>query len=284
MFTAENTGKAEGNCFGAGVAQAAGRRAAQVAIVSCGTGVNRTIAWPRYVTPSIVNASSSSAWAAKMTWLLRVGLRRRAKCAAQTGQTEQQPSRMAECRRTNAAALFGLSRRSAGQPSSTQQVCTGAARAYRTSSLSPRHNALLPQHLAEGPHQRGLTDRTTAAAEVGLAEGTRPNRKRVCDAVLLTSTTWSRSIIAGQFPPPQAANRPKDAPLPVKKVPYGRFPLYFLYSLMCPLLYRFGGKNVPPSGRSVPLCLEKMYRLMSKNVPPLLCYDRQGRSEAWTSD
>ncbi|KAA5537985.1 hypothetical protein FYK55_27980 [Roseiconus nitratireducens] len=40
--------------------------------------------------------------------------------------------------------------------------------------------------------------------------------------------------------------------------------------LMWVILYRFDGKNVPVACKIVPLHMEKMYRLMSKNVPAIL--------------
>ena len=45
------------------------------------------------------------------------------------------------------------------------------------------------------------------------------------------------------------------------------FSYLFLTFLMCPILYRFAGKNVPVTSKNVPVALEKMYRSMSKNVP-----------------
>lgn len=45
------------------------------------------------------------------------------------------------------------------------------------------------------------------------------------------------------------------------------FSYLFLTFLMCPILYRFAGKNVPVTSQNVPVALEKMYRAMSKNVP-----------------
>lgn len=45
------------------------------------------------------------------------------------------------------------------------------------------------------------------------------------------------------------------------------FSYLFLTFLMCPILYRFAGKNVPVTSQNVPVALEKMYRVMSKNVP-----------------
>jgi len=172
-FTAENTGVARSDGIGAGVAVAAGGRAAQVAIVSHEVGINRTTAWPRFVTLGIVNASSASTWTAEMTWLLGMGLRKRAECEARIGQKEQQVSRNAGYRRTDAAALPRSRRRTEGQPPVTDEVRTGAARAHWTSTVHPQHEALLPKDLAEGPHHHVQSGRITAAADAELAEATR---------------------------------------------------------------------------------------------------------------
>lgn len=59
------------------------------------------------------------------------------------------------------------------------------------------------------------------------------------------------------------------------------FSYLFLTFLMCPILYRFAGKNVPITSKNVPVALEKMYRSMSKNVPAYLA--RAGKGElSWT--
>ena len=179
-------------------------------------------------------------------------------------------------------AELGLVRCTVGQPPATGQFRTSTAQAQGASTLVLPDEALASMDFAEGPHHQGQISRTTAAVHAVRADGTGLSKIQGCDAALIISTAESSSLDEGQFPP-QAASRPSDGPLSVKKFPYGSL-LLFLSYLLCAIMSRFVSKNIPLPGNNVPALRVIMSRPMSKNVPALLLYDRTGRSLAWTSN
>lgn len=243
-FCTENAGNREDNGVGAGRAKAAGERAVLVGFVSHEVMAGGESAWPRFADPHSGVAALFSKGSAepRLGRLQPGGLR---SLTGADGTARERDRSVSQCRRD---ATAGTGEQTGQRPPSREQNDNVAARTTRTVTSSLPDKAWLPQDSAEGRFTGSRYRQPT------LTMGSH--------GALMIRTAQCRSVAAGLVPPPKAANRPKDGPLPVKK---------FLTESSLPFpLFLNVSKNVPLRWDKCTTSWEKCATLRGQNVPALV--------------
>lgn len=164
------------------------------------------------------------------------------------------------------------------------QPCHGARHAG-PHTASTQTNSALPQQrsftMSNGPELPGHTEevcqyRSSTWTSAADAAGQTPSGSDGCRLLdmpdrypNITSITGPMRCTTGR----QFHRRRRKRSSTVRDFLTEGFLTTSLPSLMCPVLPHFGGKSVPVVSKNVPATVAKVYRPMSKNVPPLLYQD-----------